>query len=315
MGIGRGGTLTDDRGATALPPATPTTSSGLRRLLPPRTRFPPWHHAQARAEAPRHSLVGTATWYRYAEGQAAGGPRLRAALGDWRGRTVLVNGVPVLLSDYMGTKNRAKVIDLDAGLFRASAGRCRWACATWRCAGETARPPSPRHAGPGARAALPALRRVVAIHARVLAPQRLGPLPSLPARAGAAVPAPSRDKEYRTASAEKSRRYRAWLREHCPSTSPPMSASGWRSGGSTPRRGGRGCGTRHRAVRHYRQLGQYSFRLRFVAQHVYPVVAAVGVLPPLTACPRRQWILASGTLQQACAARPAPICRAPLSQP
>jgi hypothetical protein len=40
----------------------------------------------------------------------------------WRGRTVLVNGIPVRLTDYMGTRNRAKVIDLDDGLFRRICG-------------------------------------------------------------------------------------------------------------------------------------------------------------------------------------------------
>jgi hypothetical protein len=40
----------------------------------------------------------------------------------WRGRTVLVNGVPVVLSDFMGTRNRAKIIDLDDGLFRRICG-------------------------------------------------------------------------------------------------------------------------------------------------------------------------------------------------
>lgn len=72
---------------------------------------------------PSEALSGTATWYSYRRGQAAAGPRLRAALGaGWRGETVLVNGVPVVLSDYMGTRNRAKVIDLDDGLFRAICG-------------------------------------------------------------------------------------------------------------------------------------------------------------------------------------------------
>lgn len=72
---------------------------------------------------PADGLRGVATWYSYRRGQAAAGPRLRAALGaGWRGRTVYVNGVRVLLTDYMGTKNRAKVIDLDDGLFRRICG-------------------------------------------------------------------------------------------------------------------------------------------------------------------------------------------------
>jgi hypothetical protein len=83
----------------------------------------------ASTEAPRHrkalaghNLTGTATWYAYRRGEAAAGPALRRALPGWRGRTVLVNGVRVRLTDYMGTTNQAKVIDLDAGLFRAICG-------------------------------------------------------------------------------------------------------------------------------------------------------------------------------------------------
>jgi hypothetical protein len=97
------------------------------------------HHAAPtpKPEPPhRHHVGGTATWYRYRTGQAAAGPRLREALGrSWRGRTVRVNGVPVKLTDYMGTRNRAKVIDLDDGLFRRicgplSRGVCR-VTVTW----------------------------------------------------------------------------------------------------------------------------------------------------------------------------------------
>jgi hypothetical protein len=68
-------------------------------------------------------LRGVATWYAYRRGEAAAGPALRAALGPgWRGSVVWVNGVRVRLTDWMGTTNRAKVIDLDAGLFRAICG-------------------------------------------------------------------------------------------------------------------------------------------------------------------------------------------------
>jgi hypothetical protein len=77
-------------------------------------------------QAPRPSgtaLHGLSTWYAYRSGEAAAGPALRAMLGKgWRGQTVLVNGVPVRLTDYMGTTNRVKVIDLDDGLFRRICG-------------------------------------------------------------------------------------------------------------------------------------------------------------------------------------------------
>jgi len=72
---------------------------------------------------PTVALEGRATWYAWRTGQAAAGPALRAFLGPrWRGMTVLVNGVPVRLTDYMGTTNRAKVIDLDDDTFRTVCG-------------------------------------------------------------------------------------------------------------------------------------------------------------------------------------------------
>ena len=87
------------------------------------TRHAPPTAAPDRKPSGAHSLTGTATWYAYRTGQAAAGPRLREALGrGWRGRTVWVNGVPVKLSDHMGTRNRAKVVDLDDGLFRRICG-------------------------------------------------------------------------------------------------------------------------------------------------------------------------------------------------
>ena len=99
---------------------------------------PPHAVTETRQTAIRPStagLHGTATWYAWRSGQAAAGPALRAFLGkDWRGMTVTVCSggrcVRALLSDYMGTTNHAKVIDLDAGLFRAvcgplSVGVCR----------------------------------------------------------------------------------------------------------------------------------------------------------------------------------------------
>lgn len=112
---------------TLRPAATPTTSSGAASATAATDPVPtvaPTPTKRPRATTrPADGLSGTSTWYAYREGQAAAGPRLRAALGDgWRGETVYVNGVPVLLTDFMGTKNRAKVIDLDDGLFRAICG-------------------------------------------------------------------------------------------------------------------------------------------------------------------------------------------------
>ena len=62
-----------------------------------------------------HSLRGAASWYCRAgvsictsgypddggfDGYAAAGPKLRAALGDWRGRIVYVDGIRVKLVDW-----------------------------------------------------------------------------------------------------------------------------------------------------------------------------------------------------------------------
>jgi hypothetical protein len=65
-------------------------------------------------------LGGTATWYRYVAGQAAAGPRLRAALGaGWRGRTVAVCAVGigrrcvvVRLTDWCACGGN-RIVDLD----------------------------------------------------------------------------------------------------------------------------------------------------------------------------------------------------------
>ena len=96
------------------PPASPSPSIGKR---PARTEAP------ATAKPSRAHLTGTSTWYAYRPGQAAAGARLRAAIGKgWRGTAVSVNGVRVVLTDWMGTRDPAKVIDLDAGLFRRICG-------------------------------------------------------------------------------------------------------------------------------------------------------------------------------------------------
>jgi rare lipoprotein A (peptidoglycan hydrolase) len=61
-------------------------------------------------------VVGTATWYRYHEGQAAAGPALRRALGaKWRGQRVTVctlECVTVRLTDWCAC-HHGRVIDLD----------------------------------------------------------------------------------------------------------------------------------------------------------------------------------------------------------
>lgn len=77
------------------------------------------------------SLKGEATWYCAAgisrcthgypdrtckgcfDAYGAAGPRLRAALGNWRGRSVRVNGVPVKLIDFcLCTGGPNRLIDL-----------------------------------------------------------------------------------------------------------------------------------------------------------------------------------------------------------
>ncbi len=68
-----------------------------------------------------HSLAGSATWYRWRLGQAAAGPRLRAALGRyWRGKYVVVhaNGraVRLRLTDWCSC-GYARIIDADSRAF------------------------------------------------------------------------------------------------------------------------------------------------------------------------------------------------------
>ena len=73
--------------------------------------------AQPAQAAPAHAVHGTATWYRWHVGQAAAGPRLRAALGaHWRGRYVVVTRgsrhIRVRLTDWCRC-SYGRVIDLD----------------------------------------------------------------------------------------------------------------------------------------------------------------------------------------------------------
>lgn len=66
------------------------------------------------------SISGPATWYRWHPGEAAAGPRLRAALGShWRGSIVSVCAggcVRVVLSDWCACSG-GRVVDLDARSF------------------------------------------------------------------------------------------------------------------------------------------------------------------------------------------------------
>lgn len=65
----------------------------------------------------RKGISGQATWYRWRPGEAAAGPRLRAALGaGWRGRLVHVNGIPVRLTDWCACGGD-RIIDLDRRTF------------------------------------------------------------------------------------------------------------------------------------------------------------------------------------------------------
>lgn len=78
--------------------------------------------------APRPSIRGLASWYAYVAGQAAAGPKLRAALGDWRGRTVTVNGISVRLTDWcqcLEGQSDERIIDLDKRTFELLAPASR----------------------------------------------------------------------------------------------------------------------------------------------------------------------------------------------
>jgi len=97
------------------------------------------HHVdRSRPEASiGRSISGQASWYcragvsacRYAypdgpgfDAYAAAGPKLRAALGDWRGRVVTVNGIRVKLIDWCQCskgKPGEKIIDLYFDVARA----------------------------------------------------------------------------------------------------------------------------------------------------------------------------------------------------
>ncbi len=105
------------------------TGAPVRRDGVP-TSHPPAAALRVTVQGSGHSLTGIATWYRWRIGQAAAGPRLRAALGKgWRGRLVTVHSgsraITVRLTDYM-VAGGSRIIDLDsrsfAMLVRLSAG-------------------------------------------------------------------------------------------------------------------------------------------------------------------------------------------------
>lgn len=71
--------------------------------------------------SPSRTAAGTATWYRWRQGQAAAGPALRALLGPgWRGKKVRAcrdgRCVTVRLTDWCACKGN-RVIDLDVRSF------------------------------------------------------------------------------------------------------------------------------------------------------------------------------------------------------
>jgi hypothetical protein len=124
----------------------PERSADNRVFLDPVFASPPAERAQPSLAPPNpvvvpvppkltHSLRGAASWYcragvsictsGYPDGggfqaYAAAGPDLRAALGDWRGRVVYVDGIRVKLIDwcqcYEGESNE-KLLDLYYDVF------------------------------------------------------------------------------------------------------------------------------------------------------------------------------------------------------
>jgi hypothetical protein len=97
----------------------------LQFRSPPRTIPSPVTHTKTavRVGNAAHRVIGVATWYcesgvsvctrgfPASGAYGAAGPALRAALGNWRGRTVYVNGVPVKLIDWCACSG-AHVVDV-----------------------------------------------------------------------------------------------------------------------------------------------------------------------------------------------------------
>lgn len=108
-------------GGHTQPPAATLAPRPARAASVPVPPTPP----AVRTARPPAGVRGVATWYAWRPGQAAAGPRLRAALGPgWRGRTVYVftgrrcipkvNCVRVRLTDWMRAD---RLIDLDSRSF------------------------------------------------------------------------------------------------------------------------------------------------------------------------------------------------------
>ena len=94
-----------------VPQPSPVVATDVLPSLP--TNVPEANVSPAR-------LSGIASWYRYVPGQAAAGPRLRAMLGNWRGRSVTVNGLRIVLSDWCQCHEGQpdeRLIDLDSRTF------------------------------------------------------------------------------------------------------------------------------------------------------------------------------------------------------
>ena len=110
-------------GPMGSPGTSPSPSKGRVTPSPRPTRMQPAATAKPRAATPaRHSVSGTAVWYRYRRGHAAAGPLLRKALGaGWRGSTVRVCSAgrcaTVVLSDWCLCSGGRRLVDLDVRSF------------------------------------------------------------------------------------------------------------------------------------------------------------------------------------------------------
>jgi len=109
------------------PPASaspqPTPSPAQRQKAPAKPQ------PKLRAQSTSHSITGQATWYAWRTGQAAAGPRLRAALGtNWRGRSVTVcagSCTRILITDWCACQPDTRLIDLDVRSFAQLANPSR----------------------------------------------------------------------------------------------------------------------------------------------------------------------------------------------
>jgi hypothetical protein len=136
--------------ATTRPVEAPSAVPGHRpaiRTIPRPSRAP--RPAQPLRVIPKprlaartsHAVSGVATWYcepgvsictngfPASGAYGAAGPALRAALGNWRGRTVYVNGVAVTLIDWCGCPGN-HVIDVYHGTW-VTIPSPSWAVVRW----------------------------------------------------------------------------------------------------------------------------------------------------------------------------------------